>query len=55
MCVDVAERLAIPAIDAGHCLNMMNDREDKSRGMRMYTLRTSRRTVPAAGSGTVLS
>ena len=38
ICVDVAERCAIPAIDAGHVLNMMNAREDKSKGSRMYTL-----------------
>ncbi len=37
-CVDVAETLKIPAIDAGHVLNMMNCREDKSNGARMYTI-----------------
>ena len=26
VCVDVAMRFSIPAIDAGHVLNMMNDR-----------------------------
>ena len=39
VCVDVAQRFAIPAIDAGHVLNMMNDRDDKSNGPRLYTLR----------------
>jgi hypothetical protein len=38
VCVDVAKRLSIPAIDAGHALNMMNDRVDKSNGARLYTL-----------------
>lgn len=37
-CVDIAEKLSIPAIDAGHVLNMMNGREDKSKGPRLYTL-----------------
>ncbi len=39
VCVDVANRFSIPAIDAGHVLNMMNSREDKSNGPRLYTLR----------------
>lgn len=39
VCVDVADRFAIPAIDAGHVLNMMNDRVDKSNGARLYTIR----------------
>jgi hypothetical protein len=38
VCVDVAKRFSIPAIDAGHVLNMMNDRVDKSNGARLYTL-----------------
>ncbi len=38
VCVDVAEHLAIPAIDAGHVLNMMNSREDKSNGVRLFTI-----------------
>ncbi|MFH1756989.1 MAG: hypothetical protein ABH969_02975 [Pseudomonadota bacterium] len=38
VCVDIAGRFSIPAIDAGHVLNMMNGREDKSKGPRMYTL-----------------
>ena len=39
VCVDVAERFSIPAIDAGHVLNMMNDMVDKSKGARLYTIR----------------
>ncbi|MGD0274863.1 MAG: hypothetical protein ABSB79_02230 [Syntrophales bacterium] len=39
VCVDVAQHLSIPTIDAGHVLNMMNDRVDKSNGMRLYTIR----------------
>lgn len=39
ICKDVAQKLSIPAIDAGHVLNMMNDRVDKSNGVRLYTLR----------------
>lgn len=39
VCVDAAARCAIPVLDAGHVLNMMNSREDKSKGLRMYTLR----------------
>lgn len=38
-CVDIAVRFAIPVIDAGHVLNMMNRREDKSNGARLYTIR----------------
>ncbi|MFH1081387.1 MAG: hypothetical protein V1766_14220 [Pseudomonadota bacterium] len=38
ICVDVARRFSVPAIDAGHVLNMMNDRVDKSNGARLYTL-----------------
>jgi len=37
-CIDVAKRFSIPAIDAGHVLNMMNGREDKSNGPRLYTI-----------------
>lgn len=39
VCVDVAQRFSIPAIDAGHVLNMMNGREEKSGGPRLYTIR----------------
>lgn len=38
VCVDVAKKLSVPAIDAGHALNMMNDRVDKSNGARLYSL-----------------
>lgn len=38
VCVDVANRFSIPTIDAGHVLNMMNGREDKSNGPRLYTI-----------------
>jgi hypothetical protein len=39
ICVDVAQTRSIPALDAGHVLNMMNDRVDKSNGARLYTIR----------------
>ncbi len=39
VCTDVARNFPIPAIDAGHVLNMMNGRVDKSNGARLYTLR----------------
>jgi hypothetical protein len=39
ICADVARDFSIPAIDAGHVLNMMNGRVDKSNGVRLYTLR----------------
>jgi len=39
VCVDVAKKFSIPAIDAGHVLNIMNGREDKSNGLRLYTIR----------------
>ena len=45
VCVDVAERFSIPAIDAGHVLNMMNDRMDKSNGARLYTIRKTNATA----------
>ncbi|MBU0574867.1 MAG: hypothetical protein KJ704_01300, partial [Proteobacteria bacterium] len=51
ICVDVAARFSIPVVDAGHVLNMMNGREDKSKGLRMYTLRKSRERMPGAGAG----
>lgn len=38
VCIDVAKRFSMPAIDAGHVLNMMNGREDKSNGPRLYTI-----------------
>ena len=39
ICTDVARSFSIPAIDAGHVLNMMNGRVDKSNGARLYTMR----------------
>ena len=42
VCVDVATRFSIPAIDAGHVLNMMNDRVNKSNGARLYTIRKTK-------------
>ncbi|MCK7511202.1 MAG: hypothetical protein MZV70_48815 [Desulfobacterales bacterium] len=50
VCVDVAARCAVPVLDAGHVLNMMNGREDKSKGPRMYTLRKSRERMTTARS-----
>jgi hypothetical protein len=41
VCVDAAAQLSCPAIDAGHVLNMMNTREEKSNGARLYTMRKS--------------
>ena len=38
VCLDVAQRFSIPAIDAGHVLNMMNERVDKSNGLRLFTI-----------------
>ncbi|MEK7827854.1 MAG: hypothetical protein AAB299_09025, partial [Thermodesulfobacteriota bacterium] len=48
VCVDAAARYAMPVLDAGHVLNMMNGREDKSKGLRMYTLRKSRERMAGA-------
>jgi hypothetical protein len=39
ICADVARSFSIPVIDAGHVLNMMNGRVDKSNGARLYTMR----------------
>ncbi len=39
VCVDIAKIRSLPIIDAGHVLNMMNSRVDKSNGARLYTLR----------------
>ncbi|MEN6374709.1 MAG: hypothetical protein ABFD75_08010 [Smithella sp.] len=39
VCVDIAKIRSLPVIDAGHVLNMMNSRVDKSNGARLYTLR----------------
>lgn len=38
VCADVARRFSIPALDAGHALNMMNDMEKKSMGPRLYSI-----------------
>lgn len=38
VCVDLAERKGIPVIDAGHVLNMINGRVDKSNGDRLFTI-----------------
>lgn len=43
VCIDVAQRFSIPAIDGGHVLNMMNGREDKSKGPRLYTMRRDKK------------
>ena len=50
VCVDVATRYTIPVLDAGHVLNMMNGREDKSKGLRMYTLKKSEGRMTGAKS-----
>jgi len=42
ICADVARIFSVPAIDAGHVLNMMNGRADKSNGARLYTLRRNK-------------
>jgi hypothetical protein len=52
VCCDVAARFRIPVIDAGHVLNMMNGREDKSNGARLYTIRKSKGPLPGAPSRT---
>ena len=39
ICVDMARRFSVPAIDSGHILNMMNDLEQKSQGPRLFTHR----------------
>jgi hypothetical protein len=36
-CVDLASHFSVPAIDAGHVLNMMNGLERKSAGPRLFT------------------
>lgn len=37
VCADIAERFSIPALDAGHVLNVMNGLESKSKGPRLFT------------------
>lgn len=39
ICADVAKTFSIPAIDAGHVINMMNGQVYKSGAIRLYTLR----------------
>lgn len=39
VCVDLARRFSVPAVDSGHILNMMNDLERKSAGPRLFTHR----------------
>ena len=39
VCTDVARRLDCPVIDAGHIMNLMNGREEKSNGARLFTRR----------------
>ena len=38
VCADLSRRFSVPALDAGHALNMMNDMEKKSMGPRLYTI-----------------
>lgn len=38
VCSDISRKLSIPSIDAGHVINLMNDRLDKSNGHRLYTI-----------------
>lgn len=40
VCASVSRSFSIPAIDAGHALNMMNDLETKSGGPRLYTFQS---------------
>ena len=37
VCADVSQSFSIPAIDAGHVINMINSRVDKSAGARLFT------------------
>ena len=38
VCASLSRRFSIPAVDAGHALNMMNGMENKSAGPRLYTI-----------------
>ena len=38
VCADISRRYSVPALDAGHALNMMNDMEKKSMGPRLYSV-----------------
>lgn len=37
VCADISQSFSIPAIDAGHVLNMISSRVDKSAGVRLFT------------------
>ena len=37
VCADISQSFSIPAIDAGHVLNMISNRVDKSAGARLFT------------------
>lgn len=37
VCADISQSFSIPAIDAGHVLNIINSRIDKSAGIRLFT------------------
>lgn len=39
VCADASKALSIPAIDAGHVINMMNEQVYKSGAIRLYTIR----------------
>ncbi len=39
ICADTARELSVPALDAGHVINMMNDQVHKSGAIRLFTLR----------------
>ena len=39
ICADIAREFSIPALDAGHVINMMNDQVQKSGAIRLFTLR----------------
>ncbi|MHB8138252.1 MAG: GT-D fold domain-containing protein [Smithellaceae bacterium] len=39
ICSDTAKQFSIPAIDAGHVINMMNEQVYKSGAIRLYTIR----------------
>lgn len=39
ICADVAHRFNVPALDAGHVVNLMNNQVQKSNGHRAYTFK----------------
>ncbi len=45
ICADISLKFSIPAIDSGHILNLMNDREKKSAGSRLYTIWNDHGTI----------